>query len=76
MKIEVEYYGMIAERLNLKSESLEFVSEENIRSFFENKYPTLKNLSYKIAVNNELTETVDTSLESIKIALLPPFAVG
>jgi hypothetical protein len=36
----------------------------------------LKEMSYKIAVNQELTETLSTKDTIKEIALLPPFAGG
>ena len=79
MKTNVQYFGMIAERLGISSEGITLNNSdkaENLRSYFEEIYPTLKNMSYKIAVNNELTDYLDPKFSTADIALLPPFAGG
>jgi molybdopterin converting factor small subunit len=79
MEIKVEYYGLLADKIDRKSEILnqqEFEEWESVSAFFNNKYPLLKELNYKVAVNNKLTDSICQE-ESIKeIALLPPFAGG
>lgn len=79
MKTNVRYFGMIAEALKTTSEEID-ISELNkagsFRLFFENKYPLLSGMSFQIAINNELTETIDTNTAINEIALLPPFAGG
>ena len=78
MKGKVTYYGLIAERINKKEEHFEFEEEKtiNLRSFFENKYPELNSIVYKIAINQELSEELMPDSEEVEISLLPPFAGG
>ena len=79
MTVETYYYGMISDKLERSSEQLSFDNESieiNLRNYFENRYPVLKGLTYKIAVNQELTEVISTSSSINEIALLPPFAGG
>jgi molybdopterin synthase sulfur carrier subunit len=79
MTTNVQYYGMISEKLQCSSEEMELDmsnGEIDLRSMFEEKYPALKEMSYQIAVNQELTETVDSATTVREIALLPPFAGG
>lgn len=78
MKGKVTYYGLIAERINKKEEQFEFEGENtiNLRSFFENKYPELNSIVYKIAINQELSEELMPDSEEVEISLLPPFAGG
>ncbi len=79
MKFTVHYFGLIAEKVTKKSEEVELqLSSEklDLHEFFEELYPTLRNLNYQIAVNQELNSVVDASMEITEIALLPPFAGG
>ena len=79
MKITVHYYGMIADKLSKSSEEIQFNFDGdslNLKTYFENKYPLLKDMSYQTAVNQELTQTLKAGIEIKEIALLPPFAGG
>jgi molybdopterin synthase sulfur carrier subunit len=76
MKADVKYYGMIAEKLNRTNEKVELVKGMNLRAYFENKYPELTSLEYKLAINQEIKETIDEDINEVEIALLPPFAGG
>ena len=78
MKINVKYFGLIAERLQKEFETIPVKEPHpiNLRSYFERRYPTLKGLQYKIAVNKQLTDLINEPFEVTEIALLPPFAGG
>lgn len=79
MTTNVVYYGMISERLQCSSEKLALDTTNEtleLRDLLEDIHPTLKELSYQIAVNQELTETISPGTEVNEIALLPPFAGG
>lgn len=78
MKVNVKYFGMIAEKIQCQNESLdvEFTGQIHLRDFFLEKYPALKEMNFQIAVNQELNEIMKESTESVEIALLPPFAGG
>lgn len=79
MILNVQYFGMIAEKIACESEKMT-VEKSILLSDFKidlvKKYPVLKNQNYQIAVNQEL-ENDDFKIESDSdIALLPPFAGG
>lgn len=79
MKVETHYYGMISDRLERSSELHTFETESgtvNLRDYFENRHPELKGINYKIAVNQEITDTLSIHTKINEIALLPPFAGG
>jgi molybdopterin converting factor small subunit len=78
MKVNVKYFGMIAEKIQCQNESLtlDFKGHLNMRNFFLEKYPALGQMNFQIAINQELNETLTESSDSIEIALLPPFAGG
>jgi molybdopterin converting factor small subunit len=79
MTTTVNYYGMLAEKLNISSETITIqVNQEkfNLRNFFEDLHPELKSMSYQVAVNQEITNTIEPTQSIQEIALLPPFAGG
>lgn len=79
MKVKVQYYGMISERMKKDSEEMNLDVKGdslNLKAFMESKYPELKRMTYQIAVDQELKETIDSHDEVKEIALLPPFAGG
>ena len=75
MKATVKYFGMIAEKIGCVEEVLE-MDKENLRNYFETKYPEIKGMNYKIAVNQVLTDVLQKNNGRTEIALLPPFAGG
>ena len=79
MKVEVKYFGMIAEKLGKQMEEISLHNDKkeiDLKVFFQTTYPELKDLTYQIAVDHNF-RTVISSQESVKeIALLPPFAGG
>lgn len=79
MKATIKYFGMIADKVKCEEETLEVNLENynnNLRDFFEERHPEIKKTNYKIAVNQEFTDTIEETNESVEIALLPPFAGG
>lgn len=78
MKVEVTYYGMIAERLGTSSDTLriEETGQIDLREWFNTEYPVLQNMSYQIAVGNDLCEKLNSTEGEVKVALLPPFSGG
>lgn len=78
MNIHVKYFGMIAEAIQCTSEQITLNQPlpVNLKIFFENKYPQLKAMDYKIAINQQIKHTITQQLQSVEVALLPPFAGG
>ena len=78
MKVKVKYFGIIAERVGSSDAFVDLneVGIINLRDFFEEKHPDIKELSYKIAVNHEINDIVEDVSSVSEIALLPPFAGG
>lgn len=79
MSCEVKYFGMIAEKLGRDSDHIEInkvISEkDDLKSFFIRTFPELKEMSFTIAVNHSITNTI-TDEPIDEIAILPPFAGG
>ena len=78
MKANIKYFGIIAEKMGKLEESVDLdeKNQSDLRSYFIQKYPFLNEIDYQIAVNQTLTEVIDTKTEFVEIALLPPFAGG
>ena len=78
MKLEVKYFGMIAEKLCLSEESIEinFTEEFSLQEFFQSKYPVLTEMEYKIAIDQSFSTQLNGDENKVEIALLPPFAGG
>lgn len=79
MENEVEFYGMIAEKVGVTKTSILIDVEEeeiNVRDMIMSLYPELTNMTFQIAVNAELRESVGKNDLGKTIAILPPFAGG
>ena len=78
MKANIKYFGMIAEKIGKSEESVDLdeKNQSDLRNYFVQKYTFFNDLDYQIAVNQTLTEVIDTNTEFVEIALLPPFAGG
>ncbi|WP_378176341.1 MoaD/ThiS family protein [Aquimarina sp. SS2-1] len=79
MELKILYFGMIAEATRCKEEIISLQPGSNVdqlENFIKDKYKALENLSFKIAVDKEISKP-DTILNPTnEIALLPPFSGG
>ena len=79
MILNIQYFGMIAEKIACENEKINVeksIRLSDLKIDLIKKYPILKNQNYQIAVNQEL-ENDDFKIEADSdIALLPPFAGG
>jgi len=77
MRIEIKYFGMLAEITGCTSEQLVISSTEirSLKTALINKYPDFVNKDFRIAQNQELVADT-TVLTGQEIAVLPPFAGG
>lgn len=69
---------MIAEIVNCSTEliALDYYENCNFRHIIEERYPEIAKIEYKIAINQQLTDSIETDHSEIEVALLPPFAGG
>lgn len=78
MEYEIEFYGMIAERLRVDKAVLIIDSIDGgkeIREEVIRQFPALEDLTFKCAIDNRLCEVFPQGRWH-KIAVLPPFAGG
>lgn len=79
MELKVLYFGMIAEATGCKEEIILLRSGttiDQLENLLKDKYENLQHLSFKVAVDKEITVN-DTLLNpNNEIALLPPFSGG
>lgn len=79
MKIEVKYFGVIAEKTGKTRETIILPSITNIaavKTAIVNKYPEIEKLIYKIAINQEILPEDNEITADCELAFLPPFAGG
>ena len=78
MKLNVKYFGMIAEWAGSENGQLDFsgTSVAELRSQIEKRIPGLTNASYQIAVNHVIASDDAVITLGDEIAILPPFAGG
>ncbi len=79
MTIRMKYFGMIAEQTGVTEESISVVdgcSVEELREHLQKKYPFLKSINTKVAVNQTVALDDVVLAARDEIALLPPFAGG
>ena len=80
MNLTIRYFGMTTDAAQKSSEAFEVpagITISELRRTINSKYEQLKNISYKIAVDQELTNDENRQIiEASEIALLPAFAGG
>ncbi|AJR04092.1 MoaD/ThiS family protein [Siansivirga zeaxanthinifaciens] len=77
MKINIKYFGQIAEVTNRDSEIIEVSAKtiSELTDWIYLKFPDLKNKDFQVAQNQELV-SIETKITGNEIALLPPFSGG
>ncbi|MGB1103040.1 MAG: MoaD/ThiS family protein [Crocinitomicaceae bacterium] len=79
MTINVRYFGKIIEITGMDKESWIIDQDAKLADFkmeLISKYPSLKNETFQLAVNQKLIDLDDHIHENAEIAVLPPFAGG
>ena len=79
MTITLIYFGLIAEITESESEVIQFdqstISVSDMQHYLIQKYPSLQQQSFQIAVNKQLNPSTHIQ-EGDEVACLPPFAGG
>ncbi len=78
MKLNIKYFGMIAEWAGTENGELDFsgTSVAELRAEVEKRIPGLNSASYQIAVNHVIAAEDTIITLGDEIAILPPFAGG
>lgn len=77
MKIAVLFFGALIETTGVESiEAFEMFDTEALQCYVLQKFPLLKNKTYRIAVNKTLIQNSVLLNDGDVIALLPPFSGG
>lgn len=81
MKVELFYFGWVAERTGTQQEELELEDESTVsglRELLLKRYPELSGMSFRIACDRELVhdEAGAALRANAELALLPAYAGG
>jgi sulfur-carrier protein len=78
MILKFNYFGMITEVTGITEEEFEcnVINVADLKELLLERYPPLKTIVYKIAVNHQLIDLNYLLNENDLVALLPPFAGG
>lgn len=78
MAITIKYFGAIEEVTGVSEESFsldQMDSLEALKEYCFGKYQGIKDLSFQLAVNQELADSASLK-DGDEVAFLPPFAGG
>jgi sulfur-carrier protein len=77
MEINILFFGELATIVGVEKMELQNIADTiSLNEFILEKYPSLKNKTYRIAVNRELISGKYDLKNGDEVALLPPFAGG
>ncbi|MDP6908258.1 MAG: MoaD/ThiS family protein [Flavobacteriales bacterium] len=79
MKLNVNYFGMIAEWTGCSNQTIEINrtgTVGSLRNQLQHDHENLGSISYQIAVNHQIAANEIELKEQDEIAVLPPFAGG
>lgn len=74
--VQIHYFGIAGEITGVIIEEMDAADIGDLRSQILKKYPALKNIRFRFAVNSTLLNEERKLAEGDRIALLPPFAGG
>lgn len=77
MEIELISFGKVSEII--KNQKIEFsgtCDTDGVKSYLEKSYPRLKNINYKLALNNKFLQENSQIADNDIIAIMPPFSGG
>lgn len=79
MKVKVLYFAQVAEKIGIPKEEVWLEDGSNTEDLFNlliQTHPELKDLKYKVAVDQLLVRAIADLENGSEVALLPPFAGG
>lgn len=76
-EVSITYYGLIAEKLGLETETTELPEGVvDMKPFLESKHKQLSGLTYSVAVDLTYKDQITSEDTPTKIDVMPPFAGG
>lgn len=77
MNITVTYFGKLTELTGKSSEelTLEESTVKGVKSALEQKYSSMKDMTYQVAENNSILTNEDT-IQTTTLDIFPPFSGG
>lgn len=77
MEIDVIFFGVLTEVTGTPSKHYsDIISFSDLKHKIEDDFPEIVHYSFRIAVNNEITDEEPTLSHDDEVAYLPPFAGG
>ena len=77
MPIEVLFFGSLTDATSTPVVSVsDFTDTNSVKSFLEEKYPSLKTAKYFMAVNRRMIQANTILQTGDTVALMPPFSGG
>ncbi|HXD91915.1 MAG TPA: MoaD/ThiS family protein [Bacteroidia bacterium] len=77
MEITVLFFGELAEVAGANKMAVQNMSDtQSLTEWMVEKYPALKNRTYRLAVNKEVISEKRNLNNGDEVALLPPYAGG
>ena len=80
MKIRVNYFGLIKDITQLKEEVFDINKNTSVLQFIQEnlypKYSELRNIDFRIAINNNLSDNNNKINNNDHLSLLPFFSGG
>lgn len=77
MEVRFKYFGMIAEQLGRAEEMVDLPENvSDVRAYAVSKHPFLRNMSFIVAIDQEINDTIPMGAGVSEVALFPPFAGG
>ena len=77
MKLNIKYFGMLAEITHCSEETMEVgaTSMADLLEQLYQKYPGLEEMDFQVAQDHQITSKEDKIIAN-ELALLPPFSGG
>ncbi|SDH24601.1 molybdopterin synthase sulfur carrier subunit [Pedobacter terrae] len=77
MEIEIISFGQIAEFINHQKIEVDGIADTDaFKRYLEDRFPTLKGMKYKLALNKNIVQQNTEIKNQATIAIMPPFSGG
>ncbi|HEY0175296.1 MAG TPA: MoaD/ThiS family protein [Pedobacter sp.] len=75
--MKILLFGRLTEILGQNDLQLEGITDTSqLRKYLEDEYPGLQQVSYQVAVDQEIVHSNTLLTEKMTVALMPPFSGG